>query len=159
MCIRDSSYSENWFGYDNFALTAGTYFYSVIDSNGCTINDSITITQSQDSLTSTLTPTNLSSCLVYDGSIDHTIIGGTPPYTYLWNNGDTTEDISGLMAGTYSVTTTDTNGCFTTANVFVDQPSDSLRLSLLPSDYNGYNIACYGDSSGTISANTTGGHG
>ena len=57
------SYIENWFGYDNFALTAGTYFYSVTDSNGCSINDSITITQSQDSLTSTLTPTNLSSCL------------------------------------------------------------------------------------------------
>jgi hypothetical protein len=153
------SYLENWFGYDNFALTAGTYFFGVTDSNGCSVNDSVTITQSQDSLTSTLNPTNLSSCLVYDGSIDQNIIGGTPPYTYLWNNGDTTEDISGLMAGTYSVTTTDTNGCFTTASIFVDQPSDSLRLNLLPSDYNGYNIACYGDSSGTISANTTGGHG
>ena len=59
------SYLENWFGYDNFALTAGTYFYSVMDSNGCFVNDSITITQSQDSLTSTLTTTNLSLSLIH----------------------------------------------------------------------------------------------
>ena len=94
-----------------------------------------------------------------DGSIDQNIIGGTPPYTYLWNNGDTTEDITNLMAGTYSVTTTDTNGCFTTATIFVDQPSDSLRLSLSTQDFNGYNIACYGDTNGIISALTSGGHG
>ena len=110
-------------------------------------------------MTSTLTPTNLSSCIVYDGSIDQSIIGGTPPYTYLWNNGDTTEDISGLMAGTYSVTTTDTNGCFTTASIFVDQPSDSLSLSFTTSDYNGFSISCFGDSSGSIVANTVGGYG
>ena len=153
------AYTENWNGFDNLALSAGNYVYTVSDTNGCSVSDSITITQSQDSLTSTLIPTNLSSCQVYDGSIDQSIIGGTPPYTYLWNNGDTTEDISGLMAGTYSVTTTDTNGCFTTASIFVDQPSDSLSLSFTTSDYNGFNISCFGDSSGSIAASTTGGYG
>ena len=152
-------YSENWYGFNPTALVAGTYVYTVNDTNNCSITDSVTITQSQDSLTSTLIATNLSSCLVIDGSIDQNIIGGTPPYTYQWNNGDTTEDISNLMAGTYSVTTTDTNGCFTTATIFVDQPSDSLRLSLSTQDFNGYNIACYGDTNGIISAITTGGHG
>ena len=153
------AYYENWYGFDPLALVAGTYIYTVNDTNNCSITDSVTITQSQDSLTATLLPTNLSSCLVMDGSIDQNIIGGTPPYTYLWNNGDTTQDISNLMAGTYSVTTTDTNGCFTTSTIFVDQPSDSLRLSLSTQDFNGYNIACYGDTNGTISAITTGGHG
>ena len=152
-------YFEDWFGYDPTALIAGTYTYTVTDTNNCFIADSITITQSQDSLTSTLIPTNLSSCLINDGSIDQSIIGGTPPYTYLWNNGDTTEDISNLTAGTYSVTTTDTNGCFTTATIFVDQPSDSLRLNLSTQNLNGFNIACYGDTNGTISAITTGGYG
>ena len=153
------SYSENWFGYDNLALSAGTYLYNVTDSNGCSINDTITITESQDSLTSNLTVTNLSSCLISDGSIDQNIIGGIPPYTYLWNNGDTTEDISGLIAGTYYVTTTDSIGCFTTSSVFVDQPSDSLRLSFTTSEFNGFNTACYADSSGSIFANTYGGFG
>ena len=152
-------YTENWYGFNPTALIAGTYVYTVNDTNNCSITDSVTITQSQDSLTSTLIASNLSSCLAMDGSIDQNIIGGTPPYTYQWNNGDTTEDITNLMAGTYSVTTTDTNGCFTTATIFVDQPSDSLRLSLSTQDFNGYNIACYGDTNGIISAITTGGHG
>jgi len=154
-----SPYTENWYGFNPTALIAGTYTYTVTDTNNCFITDSITITQSQDSLTSSLTAINLSSCLAMDGSIDQNIIGGTPPYTYQWNNGDTTEDITNLMAGTYSVTTTDTNGCFTTATIYVDQPSDSLRLSLSTQDFNGYNIACYGDTNGIISAITTGGQG
>ena len=152
-------YLENWFGYDNFALTAGTYFYSVSDSNGCIVNDSITITESLDSLTSILTATNLSSCTISDGSISQSIIGGIPPYTYLWNNGDTSKDINGLVAGTYYVTTTDSNGCFTNASIFVDQPSDSLRLNFSTSEFNGFSISCYADSSGSITANTYGGFG
>ena len=154
-----SPYTENWYGVDPLALTANTYLYTVIDTNGCIITDSVSITQSQDSLSISLIATNLSSCLNIDGSISQTIIGGTPPYTYLWNNGDTTNNISNLVAGTYNVTTTDTNGCYAVASAFVDQPSDSLRLSFSLSDYNGFNISCDGDTNGTISAVTTGGNG
>jgi len=154
-----SPYTENWYGANPLALTANTYLYSVSDTNGCFSTDSITITQSQDSLSLSLSVTNLSSCLTLDGSISQIIIGGTPPYTYLWNNGETTNDISNLSAGTYIVTTTDTNGCYAMSSAFVDQPSDSLRLSFASSDYNGFNISCDGYTNGIISAVTTGGNG
>ena len=49
------------------------------------------------------------------GSIDLGIIGDCGPYTYLWSNGETTEDITGLAAGTYTCTITDANGCSVTS--------------------------------------------
>jgi hypothetical protein len=51
-------------------------------------------------------------------------MSGTPPYTYLWNTGATTMKITGLTAGTYTVTVTDANGCFGTHPFIVGQPTD-----------------------------------
>ncbi len=45
------------------------------------------------------------------GTIDIDVVGGTSPYTYLWSNGEVTQDVINLVAGTYSVSITDANFC------------------------------------------------
>ena len=151
-------YSEDW-GTNNPTLyRAGTYNYTVTDTNGCNYNDFVTITE-PIILSSTITPTDLTSCLVLNGSIDLNVSGGTSPYIYLWNNSDTTEDLNNLSAGNYSVTITDNNGCTTTNNTTVSQPSNGLTLSLISPTYNGYEVSCYGGFNGNITTTVSGGLG
>ncbi|MGY8987280.1 MAG: T9SS type A sorting domain-containing protein [Flavobacteriales bacterium] len=150
--------TENWGTNNPMALAAGTYPYTVNDNNGCSFTGSVTITEPL-AITSSILITDLNSCLVADGSIDLTPDGGVSPYTYLWSNNDTTQDISTLSAGNYTVTITDANGCLFFDSATVNQPSNGLTLSLSSPSYNGYNIPCFDDNTGSIIANSSGGIG
>lgn len=55
-----------------------------------------------------------------DGSIDLTVVGGTPPYQYTWSTGDNSEDIGELLTGDYTVTVTDDSGCLSILTGRVD---------------------------------------
>ena len=140
-------YSEDW-GTNNPNSLSGIYNYTITDTNGCNYNDVVTITE-PIILSSTINITDLTSCLVSNGSIDLNVSGGTSLYVYLWNNSDTTEDLINL-SGNYSVTITDNNGCTTTNNTTVSQPSNGLTLSLISPTYNGYEVSCYGGFNGNI---------
>ena len=149
---------QDWGVNNPDSLALGTYSYTVTDGNTCTFSDSVTITE-PTAITSSISITHLTSCLVASGSLDLTPVGGVSPYTYLWNNNDTTEDISSLSAGNYMVTITDANGCTATNSASISQPSNGLALSLIASNYNGYNISCYNGNNGTIIINSSGGLG
>ena len=97
---------------DISGLIAGPYCVTVTDNFGCTANGCETVSEPPPcptfSFNTIITPATAGSS---NGMINLTVIGGIPPYTYSWSNGETTEDINSLSPGTYTVTATDANNC------------------------------------------------
>jgi hypothetical protein len=93
-------------------IGAGTYSVTVLDANGCSFDDSWTLTEppAVTPLAATGVETMVSCNAACDGEIDLTITDGVPPYEVIWSNGATTEDLTGLCAGTYDATITDASG-------------------------------------------------
>jgi len=131
----------------------GTYVGFVYDTLNCAGSDTIVLDAPQ-----LLTiETNSEDALCFaeaSGTAEvTTIIGGTGTYDFLWSDaGETeTQTISGLPAGTYTVSATDGNGCQIVDTVFIAEP-DSLISSLVVED-----VGCFGENSGIITATITGG--
>ncbi|HEX5001144.1 MAG TPA: hypothetical protein VFW78_01500, partial [Bacteroidia bacterium] len=139
---------------DLYNVAAGTYTVTVTDVNGCTLQQSATVTQPAAALTSSITSqTNVLCFGGLNGAIDLTISGGTTPYVYNWSNGANSEDISGLSGGTYTVMVTDANGCNTSISATLSEPAAALNTSISSQ----LMVACYGDASGSATLNTSGG--
>ena len=92
-------------------LAAGTYLIVVADNAGCVSELEVTLTQPASALQSTATITQPACLGATDGAIAVSVSGGTAPYTYLWSNEAVTSAINNLAEGTYTLITTDENGC------------------------------------------------
>ncbi|MFD2528027.1 SprB repeat-containing protein, partial [Flavihumibacter stibioxidans] len=108
-------------------LAPGSYTVTITDANGCTAEKTIEVTQDIQTLTITPTVTN-TTCTGSTGAVEINVTGGTAPYTYEWNTGATTKDLSNLATGTYTVTVTDANGC--TATLDVPVATDDVTLTI-----------------------------
>jgi gliding motility-associated-like protein len=148
------SYSYAWStgatGATISGLAAGNYTVTARDANSCTVAQTITITQPA-LLTASGVVTNVSCFGGNDGAVNITVTGGTSPYTFQWSNSATTEDITGLIAGTYSVTVRDGNNCSFTATYTVTQPT------LLVVTYVKTDVTCFGGNDGSIDVTVSGG--
>lgn len=112
-------------GTGTFSRTAGTYTFTVTDAATPTPNTATTtIVISQPApLTATSTKTDVLCHGAATGTISVTPTGGTAPYTYSWGGGITTQNRTGVPAGNYTCTITDSRGCTTTTSQTIVQPT------------------------------------
>ncbi len=136
-------------------LPAGIYDLLVEDLNGCTATAQQQVFES-NAPTISINSTNDIDCFGgSSGNIFVTVTGGTPNYTYDWDNLPGTndpEDQTGLPAGTYNLTVTDNAGCSDVASVVLDEPIAPLAISGTQTD-----LLCNNGGTGEISVTVTGG--
>ncbi len=147
-----NSQSNNTFN----GLTAGTYTITVVDANGCTGFITKTITQSSQLIVN-LNNVQSSCYGTNTGSINLSVSGGSPSYSYLWSGpnsySSTQLNINNLATGNYMLTVTDNKGCTSIKNVFVPSYNQVIINSIVT------NIACKGELTGAIEITVSGGSG
>lgn len=134
-------------------LCAGTYCVDVTDANGCVVN-SCTVIIEPGMIGITGTQVGIDCFGNCNGSVDVTISGGVTPYTYTWTGPGgpyTTEDLTGLCAGTYDLTVTDNNSVTANYSVTITEPA------ALTSTVAGTDVLCNGQCDGTIDLTIGGG--
>jgi CotH kinase protein/Lamin Tail Domain/Chitobiase/beta-hexosaminidase C-terminal domain/Secretion system C-terminal sorting domain/SprB repeat/Divergent InlB B-repeat domain len=131
-------------------LAAGSYTSTITDNNGCTLVYNTTIT-SPNAIDANTQITAINCSDSNNGIIDLSPNGGFGAYTYNWNTGAITQDLTNVSDGNYSVTITDGNNCTLVENILVFEPSP------LESTYNTTNPACFGESNGLVSLSINGG--
>lgn len=141
-------------GANAIGLSGNTYTVIVTDAAQSTASAVVTITEPPAiSIYSIPSYVNPATCGNSDGSVNYVIQGGTSPYNYLWSNGQTTQTITGLSAGSYRMNVTDAIGCFSFFDALVAN-SNGPSVSIA-----GYtNVSCYGLSDGSISISVSGGN-
>lgn len=113
-------------------LAPGIYTVTITDAQNCQINRDFTVLEPQP-LVLAGTSNNAFNCnTINSGSIDLVVTGGTAPYRYLWSNGSTSQDLSNIPPGNYSVAVTDARGC-TQNRQFSVTRQQALEIKVLAS--------------------------
>ncbi|KAB2819701.1 MAG: hypothetical protein F9K10_04405, partial [Paludibacter sp.] len=141
-------------------VPAGLYSVTITDSKNCKAIVTATVTEPSE-ISATGAVKNVKCFGLATGEIDLTVSGGTPGYTYSWaaSNGgsvpliqENNQDLTGLIAGTYTVTITDSKSCTKALSFNITQPASALSLSTVKTD-----ILCNGNNDGSINLSVTGG--
>ena len=131
-------------------LSGGNYIVTVTDTRGCSVVTSINLNE-PPILTGSLDVTNNVCAGDADGEIQALPVGGTPPFTYLWSNTQTTQTIFNIRDGDYMVTITDANGCSILDSTTLTAPAAIMV------DAEVVDITCFEGSDGRFTLTTSGG--
>ncbi|MBD3638245.1 MAG: gliding motility-associated C-terminal domain-containing protein [Crocinitomicaceae bacterium] len=136
-------------------LNADIYTVIVTDSAGCTYQDSVMITEPIALNALITSSTNVSCNGGSDGTANATVTGGTPPYSHSWSpTGGTAVSATGLSAGLYTLTTTDSLGCTFIDSIVITEPTQLSNTVVSSVD-----VSCFGGSDGAITTTSSGGTG
>ncbi|MBI4647607.1 MAG: PKD domain-containing protein [Bacteroidia bacterium] len=130
-------------------VSAGIYLITITDANGCSVSDSFFVDEAVPVI-STINGSDILCSGDMNGTADLTITGGQPPYSYLWSNGATTQDIVMLSGGSYFVAVTDYNSCNKVDSINIYEP-EPISITATITD-----PLCY-DEFGSASLNIQGG--
>lgn len=138
--------------HDLDGVPAGKYSVQISDANGCSSTVEAEVKQPEALTVKLVNAININCNGDKNGSVDITVAGGVAPYKFSWSNGAVTEDISALPAGNYSVMVSDAKGCVQTLSATITQPPPlSAKLGTVKQ------ILCYGEKSGAVNIDVTGG--
>ncbi|NJN77678.1 MAG: hypothetical protein HC803_04565 [Saprospiraceae bacterium] len=132
-------------------LAPGTHTVTVTDANGCTSIESVVVEPFICDLEALANATDADCNGGNDGTATATPLDGTGPYTYSWSNGQTAQTAINLVAGTYTVTITDSKGCTAGASTIVEEPTAIIPNASATSQ------TTFGVNNGTATVTPTGG--
>jgi len=135
-------------------LTAGTYTITVTDAGGSSAQQIVTVSQPLSALTVVANGTNILCAGAATGSATASVSGGTGAVTFSWTTvpAQTTASATGLVSGTYSVTTTDANGCTAVQTATLTEPASALSATVSQNNPSGFGLP-----NGSASAVASGG--
>ena len=138
---------------DNINVPAGYYYITLTDVYGCTAAGEANILEANTPIDSRTRAENVLCHGDSTGNLYVTVYGGVPPYSYVWSNNATTQNVFGVPAGTYTVTITDFVGCEHEDQVVVTEPDAVLEIT----DVDIQQISCNGMRDGSINISVSGG--
>ncbi|MBB79262.1 MAG: hypothetical protein CL844_09710 [Crocinitomicaceae bacterium] len=132
-------------------VSADTYTVTVTDSNNCIATNSFIVEEPSLPLTVLLSKTDVLCHGDTDGQIESLVQGGTQPYTYSWSNSETSQNLTNVPSGIYTLNVTDDNGCSSFTGTTINHP-DLLVVSPIVTD-----ASCFGYNDGEIFLSIQGG--
>ncbi len=129
-------------------LSGGSYTVVVTDANNCIASSNFSIYEAGQPVTINENHKDITCKGGNDGAIFSSASGGTAPYSYKWSNYQTTKNIKGLTAGSYTISVTDKFGCITSKTITLNELYDSISFGV--KEYIVQDVTCYDGSNGMI---------